>query len=129
MVDSLRGLQHPGTLDKVRKNFGVGPASLELAFGGSGGLRSRAGSTQFSLWNAIVAKGSSSSCHIRDNSSYDVERAMELTDADRAAGVVSDEVVVFGRSKRQTTPDHPVRIVPVKATPHSMLRSRSEGAS
>jgi len=53
-----------------------------------------------------------------DNSSYDVERAEELTDADRAAGVVSDEIVLFGRSKAQTTPDHAVRIVTVKATPH-----------
>jgi IS4 transposase len=76
------------------------------------------GYAQFSLWNAIVAKGSSYCCRIRDNSSYDVERAMELTDADRAAGVVSDEVVLFGRSKAQTTPDHAVRIVCVKATPH-----------
>ena len=28
IVDSLRGLQQAGTLDKVRKNFGVGRASL-----------------------------------------------------------------------------------------------------
>jgi len=28
IVDSLRGLKHAGTLDKVRKNFGVGRASL-----------------------------------------------------------------------------------------------------
>jgi len=76
------------------------------------------GYAQFALWNAIVAKGSSYCCRIRDNSSYDVERAEELTDADRAAGVVSDEVVLFGRSKAQTTPDHAVRIVTVKATPH-----------
>ena len=76
------------------------------------------GYAQFSLWNAIVAQESSYCCRIRDNSSYVVERAMELTDADRAAGVVSDEVVLFGRSKAQITPDHPVRIVTVKATPH-----------
>jgi hypothetical protein len=82
------------------------------------------GYVQFALWNAIVAKESSSSCRIRDNSSYDVERAEELTDADRTAGVVSDEVVLFGRSKAQTTPDHAVRIVTVKATPH-----RSGGGS
>lgn len=43
------------------------------------------GYAQFSLWNAIVAKESSYCCRIRDNSSYDVERAMELTDADRIA--------------------------------------------
>jgi hypothetical protein len=76
------------------------------------------GYAQFALWNAIVAKGSSYCCRIRDNSSYDVERALELADADRTTGVVSDEVVLFGRSKAQITPDHPVRIVTVKATPH-----------
>jgi hypothetical protein len=31
------------------------------------------GYAQFALWNAIVAKGSSYCCRIRDNSSYDVE--------------------------------------------------------
>jgi hypothetical protein len=56
------------------------------------------GYAQFALWNAIVAK--------------------ELTNADRAAGVVSDEVVVFGRSKASLGPDHSVRIVTVTATPH-----------
>ena len=57
------------------------------------------GYAQFSLWNVIVARGSSSCCRVRDNSAHDVERTLELTDADRAAGVVSDEVVVFGRPK------------------------------
>ena len=84
---------------------------------------------KFALWNAIVAKESSSSCRIRDNSSYDVERAMELTDADRAAGVVSDEVVLFGRSQVQITPDHPIRIVTVKATPHSSRGKRGGGST
>jgi hypothetical protein len=87
------------------------------------------GYAQFSLWNAIVAKESSYCCRIRDNSSYDVERAMELTDADRAAGVVSDEVVLFGRSQVQITPDHPVRIVTVKATPHSSRGKRGGGST
>ena len=54
---------------------------------------------------------------------------MELTDADRAAGVVSDEVVLFGRSKAQTTPDHAVRIVTVKATPHRSVRCCAGGAA
>lgn len=87
------------------------------------------GYAQFALWNAIVAKGSSYCCRIRDNSSYDVERAMELTDADRAAGVVSDEVVVFGRSKGSLGPDHHVRIVTVKATPHSSRGKRGGGST
>ena len=54
---------------------------------------------------------------------------MELTDVDRAAGVVSDEVVLFGRSKAQTTPDHAVRIVTVKATPHSSRGNRGGGST
>jgi len=77
----------------------------------------------------LTKRGRSHSCRIRDNSSYDVERATELTDADRAAGVVSDEVVVFGRSKGQTTPDHPVRIVTMKATPHSSRGKRGGGST
>jgi len=52
-----------------------------------------------------------------------------LTDADRAAGLVSDEVVLFGRSKGQTTPDRPVRIVTVKATPHSSRGKRGGGST
>jgi len=59
----------------------------------------------------------------------DDERAMELTDADRAAGVVSDEVVLFGRSKAQATPDHAVRIVTVKATPHSSRGKRGRNGA
>ena len=87
------------------------------------------GYAQFALWNAIVAKGSSSCCRIRDNSSYDVQRAMDLTDADRAAGVVGDEVVLFGRSKGSLGPDHHVRIVTVKATPHSSRGKRGGGST
>lgn len=77
------------------------------------------GYAQFALWNAIVAKGSSYCCRIRDNSAHEVVRSLDATDADRAAGVVSDEVVTFGGgSKRHVVPDHPVRIVTVRATPH-----------
>jgi len=83
------------------------------------------GYAQFALWNAIVAKESSSCCRIRDNSSYDVEQAMELTDADRAAGVVSDEVVLFGRSKAQTKPDHAAAGEPVRPVSTGCVNSRT----
>jgi len=83
------------------------------------------GDAYFALWNVIVAKNSSSCCRIRDNSAHDVVPALELTDSDVAAGVVSDEVVSFDvGSKARIVPDHPVRIVTVKATPH-----RSSGKS
>jgi len=77
------------------------------------------GYAQFALWNVIVAKNSSSCCRIRDNSAHDVTQTLALTESDIAAGVVSDEVVSFDAgSKARIVPDHPVRIVTVKATPH-----------
>ena len=54
------------------------------------------GYAQFTLWNAIVATKSSYVCRVRDNAAYVVERINELIPADRAAGVQSDEIVIFG---------------------------------
>jgi len=54
------------------------------------------GYAKFALWNAIVSANSSYVCRVRDNSVYIVERTNELTDADREAGVQSDEIVVLG---------------------------------
>jgi hypothetical protein len=83
------------------------------------------GYAKFTLWNAIVAAKSSYVCRIRDNAAYVVERTNELTDADRAAGIQSDEVVVFGGRTGRQSPDHPVRLITVTATPH---RPRGHGA-
>jgi hypothetical protein len=77
------------------------------------------GYAQFALWNVIVAKNSSYCCRIRDNSAHAVVQTFELTDSDTAADVLSDEVVSFDAgSKARIIPDHPVRIVTVKAMPH-----------
>jgi hypothetical protein len=43
------------------------------------------GYAKFTLFNAIVAAGSSYVCRVRDNSAYEVEQVRELTEADRAA--------------------------------------------
>lgn len=83
------------------------------------------GYAKFTLWNAIVAAKSSYVCRVRDNAAYVVERTNELTDADRAAGIQSDEVVVFGGRTGRQSPDHPVRLITVTATPH---RPRGHGA-
>jgi len=46
--------------------------------------------------------------------------AAELSAADRAAGVLGDEVVLLGQSKEaDARPDHPVWLVTVAATPHT----------
>jgi len=84
------------------------------------------GYAKFTLWNAIVARKSSYVCRVRDNAAYAVERINELTPADKAAGVQSDEIVLFGGRRDRQYPDHPVRLVTVKAAPHRP-RGRNAG--
>jgi IS4 transposase len=87
------------------------------------------GYAKFTLWNAIVAAKSSYVCRVRDNSAYTVEKTNELTAADRAAGVLSDEVVILGQaSKAEARPDHPLRLVTIAATPHTS-RGKYRGGS
>jgi IS4 transposase len=83
------------------------------------------GYAKFTLWNAIVAAGSSYVCRVRDNSVYEVLQANELTESDRAAGVLSDEVVLLGRN---ASPDHTVRLITVAAAPHTS-RGKYKGSS
>lgn len=78
------------------------------------------GYAKFALFNAIVAKQSSYVCRLRDNSVYDVVEQRPLTEADRAADVLSDQLVHLGLSgKAEARPDHPVRLVIVKVNPHT----------
>jgi hypothetical protein len=82
---------------------------------------------QFTLFNDINRVGSSYVCRVRDNSVYEVAEARSLTDADVAAGVLSDDIVMMGLSKdREGRPDHPVRLVTVRVTPHEK-RSHRKG--
>ena len=88
------------------------------------------GYAKFSLFNAIVKTSSSYVCRLRDNSSYEVTEHRELSDADRAAGVISDQIVTFGSqsSKSRTQPDHRVRLICIKCSKHTS-RSKYKGTS
>jgi hypothetical protein len=78
------------------------------------------GYAKFALFNRIVKVGSSYVCRLRDNSAYKVEEENSLSDADRAAGVLSDQVVNIGQSgKEDSRPDHKIRLVCVKCSPHT----------
>jgi hypothetical protein len=80
---------------------------------------------QFTLFNDVHRVGSSYVCRVRDNGVYDVRHEHALTDADRAAGVVSDQVVLAGLSKSAgQRPDHPVRLVCVATRPHAKRSNR-----
>jgi hypothetical protein len=74
---------------------------------------------QFTLWNEINAAGSSYVCRVRDNSVYRVIEDRPPSAAAADAGVISDQLVEIGLSKKPSErADHPTRLVCVRCTPH-----------
>jgi hypothetical protein len=88
------------------------------------------GYAKFALFNAISAAESSYVCRLRDNSRYEVLESRELSNDDVEAGVVSDAVVQLGETSKapEDRPNHPLRLVVVKTTPHEK-RGRTGGSS
>lgn len=86
------------------------------------------GYAKFALFNRIVAAGSSYVCRLRDNSAAEVLEERPLTAADRAAGVLSDQLVRFAHGKADARPDHPLRLICVRTTPHTS-RGKYRGGS
>lgn len=87
------------------------------------------GYAKFALFNEIVKAQSSYVCRLRDNSAYEVVEERELSDADRAAGILSDQIVLIGQSgKANARPDHKIRLVCVKCSPHTS-RGKYKGSS
>ena len=86
------------------------------------------GYAKFVLFNRIVAAHSSYVCRLRDNSAYTVEEERPLTEDDRQAGVLSDQIVKFSRGKAAARPDHKIRLVCVRTTPHTS-RGKYRGGS
>jgi hypothetical protein len=83
---------------------------------------------EFALWNEIVAQGSSYVCRIRDNSNLEkVVAEHPIADPAREAGVLRDLVVELGSGKER--PDHGVRVILVRATPHKKTGGRKGGTA
>jgi Transposase DDE domain len=86
---------------------------------------------QYTLWNEIVAARSSYVCRIRDNSNLDSvieERPVSAEAA--AANVLRDAIVDLGASKNHDErPDHRVRVILVKTTPHTKRGGRKGGTA
>jgi hypothetical protein len=77
------------------------------------------GYAKFKLFNGIVAADSSYVCRLRDNSSYEIDQERPLTAEDTEAGIILDAVVRIGAYKdTEDRPDHPLRLVVIKTTPH-----------
>jgi IS4 transposase len=77
------------------------------------------GDAEFALWDDIVAVGSSYIGRIRDHSNlHEVIEERPVSEAARRAGVLRDSVVQLGTShEAEARPDHPVRVILVKAAP------------
>ncbi len=87
------------------------------------------GYAKFTLWNDIHAANSSYVCRVRDNSAYEVIEEKPLTEEDRKAGVICDQIVKFGGSNANQAPDHLVRLVTVSASEHTSRGNFSTGTS
>jgi Transposase DDE domain len=84
---------------------------------------------EFALFNDIVRAKSSYVCRIRDNSDLDdVRDERPLSAAATAAGVIGDRVVALGPSSK-VRPNHPTRVVLVRATPHRKTGGRKGGTA
>jgi hypothetical protein len=87
------------------------------------------GYAKFALFNKIVLCQSSYVCRIRDNSDFEVLEKRSLSEDALKADIVDDAVVLIGQSsKSEARPDHPIRVVTIKTTPH-VKRSKYKGGS
>jgi hypothetical protein len=77
------------------------------------------GYAKFKLFNGIVAAQGSYVCRLRDNSCYEIDEQRPAAAEDVEAGVILDAIVRIGEYKgADDRPDHPLRLVVVKTTPH-----------
>ena len=82
---------------------------------------------EFGLLNDMHRIGSSYVSRIRDNSQYQVLEDRPLSPTAVTAGLLGDSLVNLGAG-RGTEPDHPVRLIQVRTTPHTK-RGRSKGGT
>jgi hypothetical protein len=75
---------------------------------------------QFTLFNEIHRAGSSYVCRLRDNTVPEIVQSRPLSAEALAAGVLSDQFVRLGLHKKpDAQPDHPLRLVMVRISPHA----------
>lgn len=80
---------------------------------------------QFKLLNDINAIASSYVCRMKENSVFEVIDERPVNEAAAQAGVLRDVVVKMGlSSKPADRPDHPLRLIVLKATPHEKRGGR-----
>jgi len=76
------------------------------------------GYAKFELFNQIVDCRSSYVCRIRDNSVFEVEEDLPLTQTAKDSRVLSDQIVSLGCKATKGKVNHPVRLIVIQAKPH-----------
>lgn len=89
------------------------------------------GYEQFSLFNDIVAAGSSYVCRVRGDHHFSPNQTNELSEEATAAGVLDDSIGKLGSEKsvRIEHPDHQIRVVRVRFEPHPKHGGRRRNAA
>lgn len=87
------------------------------------------GYAKFELFNEIVDAKSSYVCRVRDNSVYEVLEARPLSDTDKAARVLSDEVISLGSGSGTSKLNHSVRLIVIEAKPHKSKGKPGTGST
>ena len=72
-----------------------------------------AGYREYSLLDSIIQKKSSFVVRLQDNTSYEIIEELQLSDADRNAGVEFDRTVRLGCKQRRDIISKPVRIIQI----------------
>ena len=86
------------------------------------------GYAKFSLFNKIVAAGSSYVCRLRDNSVWETAEERYRNDHAELDEILSDEVVRFPNGAKKNQPGHPIRVVCIRINPHTS-RGKYRGGS
>lgn len=89
------------------------------------------GYEQFSLFNAIAEAGSSYVCRVRNDHHFTAEDVRDLSEDAKKVGVLEDAVGRLGseKSKRIEHPNHVVRRIAIKVTPHEKRGGRKRQAA
>ena len=86
------------------------------------------GYAKFTLFNKIVAAGSSYACRLRDNSVWETLEEKHRNDEAQIGELLSDQIVHFPKSAASSRPDHSVRVICVRINPHTS-RGKYRGGS
>ena len=81
----------------------------------------------FRLFQAIIEANSWFVCRIRDNSKYRVLEDRPVSPEARAAGVISDQVVLLGCEGKRDEIKQPIRLVKIACTPHQKSSHTGRG--